>query len=215
MNTSLELLRQARARFNQRELAEQLMVTARTVSRWEREEVPVPHMLAPALRELLGLRASENEEFTFIDLFAGIGGIRMGYEAHGGRCVFTSEWNSFAQKTYLTNFPDDQDESHTFVGDIQPYPAQKVPDHDILLGGFPCQPFSIAGVSKKNALGRAHGFEDATQGTLFFDVARIIDQKRPVAFMLENVKNLRSHDKGKTFAVIMATLQEELGMRSM
>jgi DNA (cytosine-5)-methyltransferase 1 len=212
MNSVYELLDLARARYNQRQLAELLDVSARTVARWEHHETALPTMLAPALREVLGLKQPEdNPEFTFIDLFAGIGGIRMGYEAHGGRCVFTSEWNKFSEKTYLTNFPDDQDAGHTFIGDIQQYEAELVPDHDVLLGGFPCQPFSIAGVSKKNALGRAHGFEDATQGTLFFDVARIIDEKRPAAFMLENVKNLRSHDKGKTFAVIMATLEEELG----
>ncbi|WDF35071.1 DNA (cytosine-5-)-methyltransferase (plasmid) [Arthrobacter agilis] len=212
MNSAYELLDLARARYTQKQLAQLLDVSARTVARWERHETALPTMLAPALREVLGLKQPEdNPEFTFIDLFAGIGGIRMGYEAHGGRCVFTSEWNKFSEKTYLTNFPDDQDAGHTFIGDIQQYEAELVPDHDVLLGGFPCQPFSIAGVSKKNALGRAHGFEDATQGTLFFDVARIIDEKRPAAFMLENVKNLRSHDKGKTFAVIMATLEEELG----
>ena len=206
------LLGQARARYTQRQLADQLNVSDRTVARWESGETACPTMLAPALRELLGLRpASGADDFRFIDLFAGIGGIRKGFEAHGGRCVFTSEWNKYAEKTYLTNFPDDQEESHTFVGDIQPFPADEIPDHDILLGGFPCQPFSIAGVSKKNSLGRLHGFEDATQGTLFFDVARIINAKRPAAFMLENVKNLRSHDKGRTFAVIMETLQEELG----
>lgn len=212
MHSPAELLSQARARYTRLQLAEQLNVSDRTVARWEKGENPIPTMVAPALREILGLNAPANAgDFTFIDLFAGIGGIRKGFEAHGGRCVFTSEWNNWAQKTYLANFPDDNEESHTFVGDIQPFPAEEVPDHDILLGGFPCQPFSIAGVSKKNALGRAHGFEDATQGTLFFDVARIINQKRPAAFMLENVKNLRSHDKGKTFAVIMETLQEELG----
>ena len=212
MNNAHDLLAQARARYTQRQLGELLDVTPRTVGRWERNETALPTMLAPALRELLGLKTDvANEEFTFIDLFAGIGGIRMGYEAHGGRCVFTSEWNKYAEKTYLTNFPDELDEGHTFIGDIQQYEASLVPDHDVLLGGFPCQPFSIAGVSKKNALGRAHGFEDATQGTLFFDVARIIDEKRPAAFMLENVKNLRSHDKGRTFAVIMETLRDELG----
>lgn len=212
MNNAYDLLAQARARYTQRQLGELLTVSARTVARWERKETALPTMLAPALRELLGLKTdAPNEEFTFIDLFAGIGGIRMGYEAHGGRCVFTSEWNKYAEKTYLTNFPDELDEGHTFIGDIQQYEASLVPDHDVLLGGFPCQPFSIAGVSKKNALGRAHGFEDATQGTLFFDVARIIDEKRPTAFMLENVKNLRSHDKGRTFAVIMETLRDELG----
>ncbi|WP_281356089.1 DNA (cytosine-5-)-methyltransferase [Arthrobacter mobilis] len=212
MESPTELLAQARARYTQSQLAEQLNVSDRTVARWEKGESPMPTMVAPALREILNLHIPASAgDFTFIDLFAGIGGIRKGFEAHGGRCVFTSEWNSWAQKTYLANFPDDNEESHTFVGDIQPFPAEEVPDHDVLLGGFPCQPFSIAGVSKKNALGRAHGFEDATQGTLFFDVARIINQKRPAAFMLENVKNLRSHDKGKTFAVIMETLQEELG----
>jgi DNA (cytosine-5)-methyltransferase 1 len=206
------LLGQARARYTQRQLAEQLNVSDRTVARWESGETACPTMLAPALKELLGLRTvSGADDFKFIDLFAGIGGIRKGFEAHGGRCVFTSEWNKYAEKTYLTNFPDDQEDSHIFVGDIQPFPAEEVPDHDILLGGFPCQPFSIAGVSKKNSLGRLHGFEDATQGTLFFDVARIINEKHPAAFMLENVKNLRSHDKGRTFAVIMQTLQEELG----
>ncbi|TVU66749.1 DNA (cytosine-5-)-methyltransferase [Paenarthrobacter nitroguajacolicus] len=212
MEHSIDLLISARARYTQRQLAEQLNVTPRTVARWESGETQCPTMLAPALRELLGLPSQTSAtDFTFIDLFAGIGGIRQGFEKNGGRCVFTSEWNNWAKKTYLANFPDEQDANHTFVGDIQIHPASEVPDHDILLGGFPCQPFSIAGVSKKNALGRAHGFEDATQGTLFFDVARIIDEKRPAAFMLENVKNLKSHDKGKTFSVIMATLEEELG----
>ncbi|WP_346960361.1 DNA (cytosine-5-)-methyltransferase [uncultured Arthrobacter sp.] len=212
MENSKDLLTSARARYTQRQLAEQLNVTQRTVARWESGETPCPTMLAPALRELLGMPAQNGaHDFTFIDLFAGIGGIRQGFETHGGRCVFTSEWNDWAKKTYLANFPDEQDPDHHFVGDIQVHPATEVPDHDVLLGGFPCQPFSIAGVSKKNALGRAHGFEDATQGTLFFDVARIINEKRPAAFMLENVKNLKSHDKGKTFAVIMATLEEELG----
>ena len=205
------LLEQARARYTQRQLADHLNVSHRTVARWESGDTQCPTMVASALRELLGLRKPVRDDFRFIDLFAGIGGIRKGFEAHGGRCVFTSEWNSWAQKTYLANFADDQEDAHTFVGDIQPFPAADVPDHDVLLGGFPCQPFSIAGVSKKNSLGRLHGFEDATQGTLFFDVARIIDEKRPAAFMLENVKNLRSHDKGRTFAVIMQTLKEELG----
>ena len=131
----------------------------------------------------------------------------MGFAAHGAECVFTSEWNRFSKQTYLENFGD----THPFVGDIVPLPAHEVPDHEVLLAGFPCQPFSIAGVSKKNSLGRAHGFECTTQGTLFFDVARIIAAKRPRAFLLENVKNLLSHDKGRTFAVILQTLREELG----
>ena len=173
MENSKDLLTSARARYTQRQLADQLNVTQRTVARWESGETPCPTMLAPALRELLGMPARNvGHDFTFIDLFAGIGGIRQGFEKNGGRCVFTSEWNDWAKKTYLANFPDEQDPDHHFVGDIQVHPAKEVPDHDVLLGGFPCQPFSIAGVSKKNALGRAHGFEDATQGTLFFDVAR-------------------------------------------
>lgn len=145
--------------------------------------------------------------FTFIDLFAGIGGIRLGFESIGGKCVFTSEWNRWSKETYQANFGTGE----LFVGDIVPYPAQEVPDHDVLLAGFPCQPFSIAGISKKNALGRPHGFECTTQGTLFFDVARIIEAKRPKAFMLENVKNLVSHNKGHTFEVIINTLRDELG----
>jgi len=149
------------------------------------------------------------EDFTFIDLFAGIGGTRMGFERAGGRCVYTSEWNIYANKTYLANF----DVDHDIVGDITKVadPLNEVPDHDVLLAGFPCQPFSIAGVSKKNALGRPHGFEDPTQGTLFFDVARILEAHRPRAFMLENVRNLVSHDRGNTFRIIMERLVDELG----
>lgn len=147
------------------------------------------------------------KEFTFIDLFAGIGGTRLGFEALGGTCVFTSEWNEWAKKTYVANFGN----GHPFIGDIVPFPEEKIPEHDILVAGFPCQPFSIAGVSKKNALGRPHGFECATQGTLFFDVARIIAAKKPKAFLLENVKNLLSHDGGNTFKVILNALENELG----
>lgn len=141
-------------------------------------------------------------KFKFIDLFAGIGGIRMAYQNLGGQCVFSSEWDSFAKKTYEANFGE------VPFGDITQISETEIPDHDILLGGFPCQPFSIAGVSKKNALGREHGFLDKTQGTLFFDIARIIEHKRPKVFMLENVKNLVSHDKKKTFQVITETLGE-------
>ncbi len=123
--------------------------------------------------------------------------------------MFTSEWNAFSQKTYLANFPHDTD--HVFVRDIIRIDENDVPNHDILLAGFPCQPFSIGCVSKKNALERPHGFECATQGTLFIDVARIIAVKQPKAFMLENVKNLHSHDKGNIFKVILQTLRDELG----
>jgi len=143
-------------------------------------------------------------KFSFIDLFAGIGGIRLAFQNLGGKCVFSSEWNDFAKKTYEANFGE------VPFGDITKINEKSIPDHDVLLGGFPCQPFSIAGVSKKNALGRKHGFLDETQGTLFFDIARIIKYKQPKTFMLENVKNLVSHDKGNTFRVIKNTL-EELG----
>lgn len=210
---SLELLQQARTVYSQREIASLLGVDARTVRRWEAKECEPPSYISDAIRQrVLHLHPSQKKDsnsFKFIDLFAGIGGIRLGFEKQGGHCVFTSEWNSFAQKTYLANFPSTED--HAFAGDITQVHVDDIPDHDVLLAGFPCQPFSIAGVSKKNALGRPHGFECATQGTLFFDVARIIAAKRPKAFLLENVKNLLSHDKGNTFKVILQTLREELG----
>lgn len=139
---------------------------------------------------------------TFIDLFAGIGGMRLAYEKAGGRCVYSNEWNKFSAQTYEANYGEVPD------GDITQVNAREIPDHDILVAGFPCQPFSIAGVSKKQSLGRETGFKDKTQGTLFFDVCRVIEAKRPKAFMLENVKNLKSHDKGRTFKVIMEALDE-------
>jgi len=144
----------------------------------------------------------KNPKFKFIDLFAGIGGLRIAYQNNGGKCVFSSEWNKFSKITYEENFGE------VPFGDITQYDENKIPEHDILLAGFPCQPFSIAGVSKKNSLGKKHGFLDETQGTLFFDIARIIKAKRPKAFMLENVKNLVSHDKGRTFKIIYNTLKE-------
>lgn len=208
----LELLRTARHRYTQKQLAEILEVDVRTVRRWEVRETDPPSYLSDAIRQrILPLvdDSGAGDKLRFVDLFAGIGGIRMGFEAQGGRCVFTSEWNKFAQKTYLANFP--QTPGHVFVGDITEADEKDIPDHEILLAGFPCQPFSIAGVSKKNALGRPHGFECTTQGTLFFDVARIIAEKQPKAFLLENVKNLLSHDKGNTFKVIIQTLRDELG----
>lgn len=145
------------------------------------------------------------QDVRFIDLFAGIGGLRQAFEREGARCVFTSEWDAYAQKTYSANFGVPVDE---IWGDITQVDLDAVPAHDILLAGFPCQPFSIAGVSKKNALGRAHGFSDLTQGTLFFDICKILDAKKPSAFLLENVKNLKSHDKGRTFSVILQALDE-------
>jgi DNA (cytosine-5)-methyltransferase 1 len=151
--------------------------------------------------------------FTFIDLFAGIGGLRLGFESIGGKCVFTSEWDKYCKETYRANFPGDD---HEIAGDIRPYGEfpEHIPRFDVLLAGFPCQPFSIAGVSKKNALGRPHGFDCDKQGTLFFEIERIIRHHRPAAFLLENVKNLECHDKGRTFKVIMDTLRNELGYKT-
>lgn len=190
------------------EAAHLLGVTIKTVYRWEKGEIePKAHCLE-ILRNKLAYKQSfrnPHPEFTFIDLFAGIGGIRRGFEAIGGACVFTSEWDEYAQRTYRANFHDD----HQIAGDITEIDAVDIPSHDVLLAGFPCQPFSIAGVSKKNALGRAHGFEDKTQGTLFFDVLRIIKHHKPKVFLLENVKNLKSHNKGDTFATIIGALKAE------
>lgn len=198
-----------------------------TVNRWAKGKASptLSHHEFCHLLEYLPKPAvtAEQAKFKFIDLFAGIGGIRKGFESIGGMCVFTSEWNKFAQRTYKANHYSDP-EYHVFNEDIRSVTLSEqqdvsegkayeninaaIPYHDVLLAGFPCQPFSLAGVSKKNALGRAHGFECETQGTLFFDVARIIAAKRPKAFVLENVKNLKSHDKGKTFKIIMNTLDE-------
>jgi DNA (cytosine-5)-methyltransferase 1 len=148
-------------------------------------------------------------DIRFIDLFAGIGGTRLGFESAGADCVFTSEWDRFAQQTYRANFGDD----HLIHGDIREIEERKVPKHEILIGGFPCQPFSLAGVSKKNSLGKAHGFSCPIQGNLFFDVARIIQAKKPPVVVLENVKNLLSHDKGRTFEIIKQTLEKDLGYK--
>lgn len=207
-NLAISYLTVALKTHKQAEIARHLGVDARTVRRWVVEQ-SVPVHYAFGLQRLLPLDFPLNDDapFTFIDLFAGIGGIRMAFEGLGGHCVFTSEWDSYAQKTYAENFPG----GHQINGDITQVDAADIPDHDVLLAGFPCQPFSIAGVSKKNALGKAHGFACETQGTLFFDVARIIAEKRPRAFLLENVKNLISHDKGRTFDVIRRTLEVELG----
>ncbi len=148
--------------------------------------------------------APENPRFSFIDLFAGMGGFRLAMQSQGGECVFSSEWNNFSQQTYFANFGEMP------FGDITLKSTKKfIPKRfDILCAGFPCQPFSIAGVSKKKSLGRETGFKDKTQGTLFFDVADIISRHRPKAFYLENVKNLTSHDKGNTFRIIRETLEE-------
>ena len=146
----------------------------------------------------------KKNKYTFIDLFAGIGGLRLAFESTGAHCVYSNEWNKFSQMTYRANFNETPDD------DITKVPAADIPDHDVLVGGFPCQPFSIAGVSKKNSLGRATGFEDKTQGTLFFNICKILKEKRPKAFMLENVKNLLSHDGKRTFGVIKDSLEKSL-----
>ncbi len=166
----------------------------------------VQDSISSAIIQFLSAKSREtvpkNARFTFIDLFAGIGGMRIAYEKAGGHCVYSNEWNKYCQQTYFANFGEQPD------GDITKIDARSIPDHDILVAGFPCQPFSIAGVSKKNSLGRATGFEDKTQGTLFFDICRILKEKRPKAFMLENVKNLCSHDHGRTFKIITESLDE-------
>lgn len=167
----------------------------------------VQDCVSSALIRMLNLqkpvkKIQDPSTFTFIDLFAGIGGMRLAFDHAGGHCVYSSEWNKYSQQTYMANFGEQPE------GDITQVNAADIPDHDILVAGFPCQPFSIAGVSKKQSLGRATGFEDKTQGTLFFDVCRILKEKRPKAFLLENVKNLCSHDKGRTFKVIQESLEE-------
>jgi DNA (cytosine-5)-methyltransferase 1 len=147
-------------------------------------------------------KKSQKTPIRFIDLFAGIGGIRIAFEKAGGECVFSSEWNKFAQQTYEKNFGE------VPLGDIRQIAAADIPDFDLLCAGFPCQPFSIAGVSKKQSLNKPHGFEDETQGTLFYEILRILKEKKPAAFFLENVKNLERHDKGKTFTVIRDSLTD-------
>ncbi|MDP2751513.1 MAG: DNA (cytosine-5-)-methyltransferase [Rhodocyclaceae bacterium] len=208
-DSALDYLRAAREIKTQAEIANHLGVGVRTVRRWQTGETEPPSYLISALQQLLPLEITRQGEpcFRFIDLFAGIGGIRTAFESIGGRCVFTSEWDAYAQKTYAENYRD----GHPLHGDITQLQTHDIPDHEVLLAGFPCQPFSIAGVSKKNALGRAHGFACETQGTLFFDVCRIIKAKQPQAFLLENVKNLVSHDKGRTFEIIRRALIDDLG----
>jgi DNA (cytosine-5)-methyltransferase 1 len=213
MHTNEFALLKSQSGLSAKELAKKLGYSLSNIYRWDRGEGPPPRDAAlDSLRALVqtkNRKAKRRSHFTFIDLFAGIGGLRRGFDAIGGHCVFSSEWNKFAQQTYAANFRD----NHPIAGDITKIDTVDIPDHDLLLAGFPCQPFSIAGVSKKNSLGRNHGFACEAQGTLFFDVARILRDKRPAAFMLENVKNLQSHDRGRTFAVIIKTLTEELGYK--
>ncbi len=157
------------------------------------------------LYDFLPYPPPQNWHFTFIDLFAGIGGFRQAFQKAGGKCVFSSEWDKFAKKTYEANYGE------TPFGDVCNINKNEIPDHDVLCAGFPCQPFSLAGVSKKQSLGRKHGFEDKTQGTLFFEIKETLRLKRPKAFMLENVKNLLSHNKGETFEIIRHSLEDLLG----
>jgi len=199
----------ARTGLSIEDLSDELGFSIRTLYRWENGETRPRQAALNILKSLAEGGPDGNKEpaFRFIDLFAGIGGLRRGFDAIGGECVFTSEWNSYSLQTYQANHPG----NHEIAGDITQVAAEDIPEHDLLLAGFPCQPFSIAGVSKKNSLNRPHGFRCDAQGTLFFDVARIIEHHRPRAFLLENVKNLVNHDKGNTFRVIHHTLKEELG----
>ena len=205
-----------RAGLGMEEAATLLGISSRTVRRHVRGETKrIDRLRIDRLREIANARcrASGPEGFRFIDLFAGIGGMRRPFEEIGGRCVFSSEWDRFCRETYSANFPEPADSDHEFAGDIRPRAAspETIPAHDVLLAGFPCQPFSIAGVSKKNALGQPHGFRCETQGTLFHDLARILEHHRPPAFLLENVRNLERHDRGRTFATIMHVLERDLG----
>ena len=192
--------------------------STRTVRRYESNgelDTTAPPLVLDAMNRAINARHDEGWDsdmtFRFVDLFAGIGGMRIPFDEIGGRCVFTSEWDRFARQTYTANFPESDE--HKLAGDIRPYAQEpeRVPAHDLLLAGFPCQPFSLAGVSKKNALGKPHGFLCNTQGTLFHDLAKIIRHRRPPVFLLENVKHLRRHDGGRTFKTIMHVLEEDLG----
>lgn len=204
-----DALRQAYAKFRRDEIARELDTDEKTLQRWDDGAIPSPRFVWHAVSNLLRVEVQRVEpesrgDFTFIDMFAGIGGTRLGFERAHGKCVFTSEYDRFCVETYKANFRPD----HEIAGDIRKVDPTSIPDHDVLVAGFPCQPFSIAGVSKKNALGNPHGFACKTQGTLFFDICKIIDAKRPLAFLLENVRNLKSHDGGRTFAVITESLKE-------
>jgi len=209
--TSFRQLRE-QAGLTLEEVASLLAVSPRTIYRYEEGRSEPSRLAIRTLRDAIQRRMETSRlgnTFTFVDLFAGIGGLRLGFESIGGRCIFTSEWDVNSRKTYAFNFPDE----HPIGGDIREYSKDPslIAPFDVLLAGFPCQPFSIAGVSKKNALGRPHGFLCDTQGTLFFDTAQIIAHHRPAAFILENVKNLERHDQGRTFATIINVLRNELG----
>lgn len=169
----------------------------RTISGWERGEHTPSKAKLQLIKELpdtapFGPQAHIKQKFTFIDLFAGIGGIRLPFQQLGGKCVFTSEWDKFSQKTYAANFGE------VPHGDITKIPADSIPEHNVLLAGFPCQAFSQAGLKK--------GFYD-TRGTMFFEIQRILAAKKPDAFLLENVKQLKGHNKGQTLKTILDTLR--------
>ena len=148
--------------------------------------------------------SKQSPKFRFIDLFCGIGGFRIAFERAGGECVFSCDYDKFSQQTYEANFGERP------YGDIRQLNIGEIPEFDVLCAGFPCQPFSLAGVSKKNSLGRAHGFDDAKQGNLFSYIAEIIKEHQPSAFVLENVKHLYRHDKGRTYQIIYNTLTKDL-----
>lgn len=191
------------------ESAEKTGYSIRTIYRWERGDTPARDDAIDCLRSLLPIAVRSPPDFTFIDLFSGIGGFRQAFETIGGSCVYSSEWDRFCRITYSHNYG----EQHVVAGDIRNVDTHEIPEHDVLLAGFPCQPFSLAGVSKKKALNQPDGFRCKTQGTLFFDIARILADCRPRFFLLENVKNLVGHDEGRTLRVIMNTLQRELKYR--
>lgn len=179
-------------------LAKHLGVSPREVRRWNSGEVKPKKLVLEAMKGLVrNTSLNENssaETFKFIDLFAGIGGTRIPFQELGGKCVFTSEWDKFSQQTYAVNFGDEPS------GDITKIPSSEIPQHDVLLAGFPCQAFSQAGLKQ--------GFKD-TRGTMFFEIQRILSHHRPKAFLLENVKQLRGHDKGKTLETILKILRGE------
>ncbi|HEY0412228.1 MAG TPA: DNA (cytosine-5-)-methyltransferase [Allosphingosinicella sp.] len=197
------------AGLTQIQVSDEFAASAEIVTLWETGRAPPPANVVQSLKLLAQVKGGPEPArpgIRFVDLFAGIGGLRKAFEPFG-KCVFTSEWDRFAQETYRENYLQPNEEIH---GDIRLIPEEAIPKHDVLLAGFPCQPFSLAGVSKKNALNRPHGFACETQGTLFFEIKRILAAHRPKAFLLENVKNLVNHDQGRTFRVIKHVLEEEL-----
>jgi DNA (cytosine-5)-methyltransferase 1 len=203
-----DLVQEVCAAYGTSRAATLLDISPTTFRRWVRGESIPNERAVPILRQLLmDYRADEKADFKFIDLFCGIGGFRLAFEKAGGKCVFSSDWDKHSRQTYAANFGEEP------YGDIHKIAVADIPSHDILCAGFPCQPFSIAGVSKKISLGRKHGFDDEKQGNLFFSIAEIIDYHQPSAFVLENVKNLCRHDKGRTFQIIYNTLTEALGYK--